>query len=293
MRALALVGAAGVVAFAGGSAAAHPAKSWSSFASLAEGVSHVPLQQTRIEIARTPKEARQWNDETRCYCDWGDFEDSVLVGVFYAGRSDVRVTGFINFGDKLSLVLTVPPAGATPTNGAYNVIALPRIPLESVRKVEVFRVDEQPLQPVPWVVDPNHDPDVTVRAKARPRAGRVFTAVVTEIAHRGSYLVMRTDCRASLCGRVQRSGDFKRLRGARLLRHPIVRKTYTNEGHVKTIRCAWKLPNGSAGKLLTLGENECYDDCASGFTLALALAAGDVGHGGFTSSWSGWNWRIR
>jgi hypothetical protein len=277
---------------AGGPGAAQPrrpAKEILNFASLAEGQAHATISRNRIEIARSPTQAKRWDRVTRCYCSWGDFEDVSLVGVFYAGRADVRVTKAIAGGTALVLSLAVSPRPSA--GGAYAVIALPRRALLRVNTVEVHDAVEADLQDLPRVPDIK-EPDVTIQKHARPHAGRVFTAAYAQFANPTGYLVTHVDCRASIGGKVERLGDFKRLRGARLLAHPIARKTYTDDGYLESFSCSWRLPRDAAGKLFTLGQNECYDDCASGFMFGLAVAANDRARGGYDTGWSGWNWRV-
>jgi hypothetical protein len=259
-----------------------------------EGQSRAPLRRSRVEIARTRQQAASSYDEISGFFGfggWGDFRDFALVGVFYAGdHPAVRITKLIDGGSNLAVYLAVAPPSGSPSPGAYNVVAVPKRPLDGVRTIEVLGVEEKPLASIPYAYDLK-EPDVTIRVHARPRAGRVFKAVVARFAHPSSFIVTHVDCRGSVGGHVDRSGEFAVLSGARLLR-PIIRRDRTSEGFVNVITCSWRLPKNAAGKQLVLGENNCYDDCPTGFILDYAVVGGDQLRGGAGNSWAGRSWTI-
>jgi hypothetical protein len=288
-----------IAAVAGGTASAGPARSAKEsvpFAWFLDGQSRVPIERTRIRLARTAEQAKSWYDEVSSYYGYGgfgEFKGYAALGVFYAGdHPAVRITGLFRSGTQLLVSLAVAPAqSGSPSKGAYNVVAVAQKAVAGVRNVWVTAVDERPLDPVPYRREAITEPEINVREAATPHAGKVFRAVGARFVEPESWIVTHVGCRASLGGRLTQNGDSSVLHGARLLR-PIVRRDYTANGFTSAVSCSWRLPKGSAGKQLTLGENNCFDECATGITVDYAYVGGDELRGGASVSQSGWRWTV-
>src|SRR3954469_17509025 len=159
-----------IAAVAGGTASAGPARSAKEtvrFAWLLDGQSRVPIERTRIRLARTSQQAKSWYDEIPSYYGYGgfgEFQGYALLGVFYAGdHPAVHVTALFRSGTELLVSLGVAPAqSAAPSKGAYNVVAVPQKAVAGVRNVWVTGIDERPLASVPYRREPISEPEINV-----------------------------------------------------------------------------------------------------------------------------------